>query len=48
MENQNKWFVKKQKKKKKITMAQLDKNYNEYTCISSALEQVWLLEKMAR
>lgn len=29
-------------------MTQLDKNYNEYTCISSALEQVWLLKKMAR
>ena len=29
-------------------MTQLDKNYNEYTYISSALEKVWLLEKMAR
>lgn len=27
---------------KKIMMTQLDKNYNEYTCISSALEKVWL------
>ena len=27
---------------KKIMMTQLDKNCNEYTCISSALEKVWL------